>query len=143
MRASDAAALSSSGSSATSGAEATAPAAIACRFHEAGRWLPAYLELKQRMGEGGSRTGRPRFDRIALAIAPAPEGAAPGAYVFAHEGVAVGAVELGARPLVRFSAAHGHASTRRAVMLAATVLGVRGGASETSAPTLAAAPAQR
>jgi len=52
-------------------------------------------------------------------------------------------VELGARPLVRFSAAHGHARTRRAVMLAATALGVLWGASETSAATLAAAPAQR
>jgi hypothetical protein len=124
-------------------AEATAPAAIACRFHEAGRWLPAYLELKQRSGQGGSHTGRLRFDGIELAIASAPEGAAPGAYVFAHQGVAVGAVELGARPLVRFSAAHGHARARRAVMLAATALGVLWGASETSAATLAAAPAQR
>ncbi|MFN4240111.1 MAG: hypothetical protein ACK4E5_05650 [Erythrobacter cryptus] len=124
-------------------AEAIAPAAIACRFHEAGRWLPACLELKQRTGEGGSHTGRLRFDGIELAIASAPEGAAPGACVFAHQGVAVGAAELGARPLVRFSAAHGHARARRAVMLAATALGVLWGASETSAATLAAAPAQR
>gem|GEM_PF-1903164 len=65
-------------------AEATAPAAIACRFHEAGRWLPACLELKQRTGQGESHTGRLRFDGIELAIASAPEGAAPGACVFAH-----------------------------------------------------------
>jgi hypothetical protein len=75
-------------------------------------------------------SGKIAFDRVVLQIASvhrlegsAIETATPIGYIFEHEGVPAGSVELNGRPEVRF-ARGSDAPTRRAVMIAATALGV-------------------
>lgn len=112
------------------------PSAINCRFHEAGRTQAARLALRDVSGSetaSASRHGELRVDgltvRIAARAGHAGSGAAtpatsgPSAYVFSVDGVDVGSVDLAGRPVVHFVPGH-DSRTARAVMLAATALGV-------------------
>jgi hypothetical protein len=112
------------------------PMSYLCRFSHQGRALPARFELQEeRSGLAGmmmrqGRRGEIAFDRVVLQIASvhrlegsAIETATPIGYIFEHEGVPAGSVELNGRPEVRF-ARGSDAPTRRAVMIAATALGV-------------------
>ncbi len=112
------------------------PMAYRCRFARRGRLLPGWFELQeQRSGLGGmlmrqSRRGEIVFGDEVLQIASVHglEGsgfqtAIPIGYLFEKDGKPAGAVELNGRPVVRF-AADSDAETRRAVMIAATALGV-------------------
>lgn len=112
------------------------PSAITCRFHEAGRTLPARLALRGTGGSGPASAGQYgelRIDGLAVRIAgragkgddgaAVPAAGGPSGYVFSVDGVVVGSVELAGRPVVRFVPGH-DSRTSRAVMLAATALGV-------------------
>lgn len=112
------------------------PMAYVCRFSHKGRALPARFELQeQRSGLGGmlmrqARRGELAIDRVVMQMASVHrlegsgiETATPAGYVFEIGGVPAGAVGLNGRPAVRF-APGSDTATRRAVMIAATALGV-------------------
>lgn len=112
------------------------PSAITCRFHEAGRTLAARLAVRNAGKPGGveqasaERYGELRIDGLAVRIAARvgngvtePATGGPSSYVFSVDGVVVGSVELAGRPVVRFVSGP-DSRTSRAVMLAATALGV-------------------
>lgn len=112
------------------------PSAIMCSFHETGRTVPARLTLRELRNPGASdqagplQRGELTFDGLRLQIAPRQGmGDAPGTtpgpdgYMFTIGGLPVGSVELAGRPAVRLMPGK-DVRTRRAVMLAATTLGV-------------------
>jgi hypothetical protein len=112
------------------------PMAYVCRFSNQGRTLPAHFELQEdRSGLAGmmmrqGRRGELAFDDVVLNIVSVHrlqgsgiETGTPIGYLFESEGVPVGAVELNGKPAVRF-APGADAGARRAVMVAATALGV-------------------
>lgn len=112
------------------------PMAYRCRFSHQGRALPARFELQEeRSGLAGmlmrqGRRGELAFDHVVLRMTSVHrlqgsgiETGTPIGYLFEHEGRAVGAVELNGTPSVRFAPGT-DAATRRAVMIAATALGV-------------------
>lgn len=112
------------------------PMAYLCRFSHQGRALAARFELQEeRRGLAGmlmrqGRRGELAFDHVILEIASVHrlqgsgnETGTPIGYLFESEGEAVGSVELNGTPAVRFAPGIDGA-TRRAVMLAATALGV-------------------
>lgn len=120
-------------SSAYDGMPEPPPAAITCRFHEAGRALPARLMLLEERSRNGSegfsslRRGKLRIDGLEVQIAErgkakrAQEG--PGEYLFSIDNVTVGSVELAGRPSVRYVISKDR-RVKRAVMLGATAIGV-------------------
>lgn len=112
------------------------PMAYTCRFSHQGRPLPARFELQEEHnGLAGrlmrqARRGELAIDHVVLDIVSVHrlqgsriETATPIGYLFESEGVPVGSVELNGKPAVRFIPGT-DAATRRAVMIAATALGV-------------------
>jgi hypothetical protein len=112
------------------------PMAYLCRFSHQGRALPARFELQEeRSGLAGmlmrqGRRGELAFDHVVITMASVHrlqgsgiETGTPIGYWFESDGVPVGAVELDGKPAVRFAPGI-DAATRRAVMVAATALGV-------------------
>lgn len=112
------------------------PMAYQCRFFEEGRAMPARFEVQEeRSGLAGmlmrqSRRGEIDFGGVVLQIASVHrlegsgiETSTPVGYVFEEQGVPAGAVELNGRPTVRFDSGV-DLHTRRAVMIAATALGL-------------------
>jgi len=112
------------------------PMAYLCRFSHQGRPLPARFELQEeRSGLAGmlmrqGRRGQLAFDRVVIDMTSVHrlqgsgvETGTPIGYLFESEGAPVGSVELNGMPAVRF-APETDAATRRAVMVAATALGV-------------------
>lgn len=112
------------------------PMAYLCRFSHQGRALPARFELQEeRSGLAGmlmrqGRRGQLAFDRVVIDMISVHrlqgsgiQTGTPIGYLFESDGAAVGSVELNGTPAVRFAPGT-DAATRRAVMIAATALGV-------------------
>lgn len=112
------------------------PMAYLCRFSHQGRALPARFELQEeRRGLSGmlmrqGRWGQLAFDHVVIDMISVHrvqgsgiETGTPIGYLFESEGAAVGSVELNGKPAARFAPGT-DAPTRRAVMIAATALGV-------------------
>jgi hypothetical protein len=112
------------------------PMAYLCSFSHQGRAFPARFELQEeRSGLAGmlmrqGRRGQLAFDRVIIDMVSVHrlqgsgiETGTPIGYLFESEGVPVGSVELNGTPAVRFAPGTDFA-TRRAVMVAATALGV-------------------
>lgn len=112
------------------------PMAYLCRFSHQGQALPARFELQEeRRGLAGmlmrqGRRGQLAFDHVVIDMISVHrlqgsgiETGTPIGYLFESEGAPVGSVELNGKPAVRFAPGT-DAPTRRAVMIAATALGV-------------------
>lgn len=112
------------------------PMAYSCDFLHQGRPIPSRFEVQEaRSGLSAmlmrrSRRGEIAFDGVVLQIrsvhqldGSALETATPVGYLFENAGIAAGAVELNGRPVVRFAPGT-DLPTQRAVMVAATALGI-------------------
>lgn len=108
---------------------AASPSSITCRFYEGGKSLPARLVLQESSSRVGAamvstvRQGELKVDGLVVQISARNSEGQPTEYLFTHNGIVVGAVDLSDRPRVRFIGAESK-RTRRAVMLGATAIGV-------------------